>query len=387
MRSTPSSTARRSTRIASSWSRGGPHTPGPGSCIAPNPRRWTVRSPPRVRVPLAVAGRSVDEAIGGPPGRAGRRVQSYQGVPRGSGRLGGVAQPAGRHPLTHPAEDVGAPQRPALVGRDAPEDVDLEGAVEVVAQGGAVAPPGLRVLAEGVGEQGEGEVVGTGAVVAPGEAVRRLPDDVDERAPAVDAHLVPAVLPPEAAAIDALSRAGSVLALRRRLHGRPTLLANMRSSQPPPALEDGGQLALDELDEGERLAQPPPRRGAGAERGDALAQPVLPALHLLLTPDGALVPDVVLHPVEVASRPGRALPADQVEGDQVADRAGDRGGAGAQLLAEPGGGEPAGVGGEHGGEDPRGHARDPGVGEDGGEALHEAGHRLGVARSELVRKI
>src|ERR1019366_9493879 len=31
MKFTPSSTARRSTRIASSWSRGGPHTPGPGT--------------------------------------------------------------------------------------------------------------------------------------------------------------------------------------------------------------------------------------------------------------------------------------------------------------------------------------------------------------------
>jgi hypothetical protein len=35
MNVTPSSTARRSTRIASSWSRGGPQIPGPVSCIAP----------------------------------------------------------------------------------------------------------------------------------------------------------------------------------------------------------------------------------------------------------------------------------------------------------------------------------------------------------------
>src|SRR3954471_5016556 len=39
MWSTPSSTARRRTAIASSRSRGGPKTPGPGSCIAPNPMR------------------------------------------------------------------------------------------------------------------------------------------------------------------------------------------------------------------------------------------------------------------------------------------------------------------------------------------------------------
>src|SRR5215471_11573243 len=40
---TPSSTARRSTRTAASWSRGGPNTPGPGSCMAPKPTRWTGR--------------------------------------------------------------------------------------------------------------------------------------------------------------------------------------------------------------------------------------------------------------------------------------------------------------------------------------------------------
>src|SRR5919106_929963 len=39
MWSTPSSTARRSTASAASRSRGGPKTPGPASCIAPNPMR------------------------------------------------------------------------------------------------------------------------------------------------------------------------------------------------------------------------------------------------------------------------------------------------------------------------------------------------------------
>ena len=38
---TPASTARRKTAIACSWSLGGPITPGPGSCIAPNPTRRT----------------------------------------------------------------------------------------------------------------------------------------------------------------------------------------------------------------------------------------------------------------------------------------------------------------------------------------------------------
>src|SRR3954452_10710135 len=40
---TPSSTARRSTATASSRSRGGPLTPGPGSCMAPKPTWGTGR--------------------------------------------------------------------------------------------------------------------------------------------------------------------------------------------------------------------------------------------------------------------------------------------------------------------------------------------------------
>src|SRR3954465_4674853 len=45
MWSPPSSTARRRTASAASRSRGGPNTPGPASCIAPNPIRRTGRSP------------------------------------------------------------------------------------------------------------------------------------------------------------------------------------------------------------------------------------------------------------------------------------------------------------------------------------------------------
>src|SRR5690606_1487984 len=41
----PSSTTRCSTAIASAWSRGGPITPGPGSCMAPNPTRPTWKEP------------------------------------------------------------------------------------------------------------------------------------------------------------------------------------------------------------------------------------------------------------------------------------------------------------------------------------------------------
>src|SRR5271170_5121175 len=56
MKLTPSSAARRSTRTASSRSAGGPQTPLPVKRIAPYPRRLTVRSPPRVKVPDAWAG-------------------------------------------------------------------------------------------------------------------------------------------------------------------------------------------------------------------------------------------------------------------------------------------------------------------------------------------
>src|SRR5262249_18515983 len=47
----PSSTARINTRLAPGRSSGSPHTPGPHRRMAPNPRRFTVVSPPRVRLP------------------------------------------------------------------------------------------------------------------------------------------------------------------------------------------------------------------------------------------------------------------------------------------------------------------------------------------------
>src|SRR6476661_10710882 len=56
MNVTPSSTARRSTRTTSSWSRGSPHTPGPGICMAPYPSRTIGRSPPMANSPLTRAG-------------------------------------------------------------------------------------------------------------------------------------------------------------------------------------------------------------------------------------------------------------------------------------------------------------------------------------------
>ena len=70
MWSTPSSTARRSTAIAASWSRGGPKTPGPGSCIAPKPMRWTDDVPRgKVSMPTNVAEAWKGDARDGHAGR------------------------------------------------------------------------------------------------------------------------------------------------------------------------------------------------------------------------------------------------------------------------------------------------------------------------------
>jgi hypothetical protein len=54
VRVTPNKTARRGTRMASSWSRGSPRTPGPGSCMVRQPSRRTGRSPPLAKVPAGV---------------------------------------------------------------------------------------------------------------------------------------------------------------------------------------------------------------------------------------------------------------------------------------------------------------------------------------------
>src|SRR5271170_2608984 len=58
MKSTPRSTARRSTRIASPRSRGSPQMPRPVIRIAPYPRRVTATLPPSENTPLAAATRS-----------------------------------------------------------------------------------------------------------------------------------------------------------------------------------------------------------------------------------------------------------------------------------------------------------------------------------------
>src|SRR5947209_7174870 len=55
MKVTPSSTARRSTAIATARSGGAPQMPVPVTRMAPNPRRLTVRSPPTSMVPATAA--------------------------------------------------------------------------------------------------------------------------------------------------------------------------------------------------------------------------------------------------------------------------------------------------------------------------------------------
>src|SRR5258708_4369217 len=58
MKSTPSSTARRNTRIASARSAGSPQIPGPVMRIAPYPSRVIATLPPRENTPLAAAASS-----------------------------------------------------------------------------------------------------------------------------------------------------------------------------------------------------------------------------------------------------------------------------------------------------------------------------------------
>src|SRR3954447_25462738 len=55
-----SSSTRRSTRLASSGSSGGPQIPSPVMRIAPKPKRFTSRSPPRVNVPSVISSRLDD---------------------------------------------------------------------------------------------------------------------------------------------------------------------------------------------------------------------------------------------------------------------------------------------------------------------------------------
>ncbi len=91
MKSTPSSTARRSTRFASSTSFGGPQTPGPVSCMLPKPRRWMVRSPMAKvsgMVVVSVTIPSLRPAAWTPRERTGRQTRG-PARPKPSGPSGG----------------------------------------------------------------------------------------------------------------------------------------------------------------------------------------------------------------------------------------------------------------------------------------------------------
>ena len=59
MKLTPSSTARRSVASAPGTSAGRPQMPLPVMRMAPKPMRFTVRSPPRPKMPLASTGRLI----------------------------------------------------------------------------------------------------------------------------------------------------------------------------------------------------------------------------------------------------------------------------------------------------------------------------------------
>src|SRR5579875_2245373 len=87
MKLTPSSTARRRTRTASSGSFGSPQTPGPVSCIEPKPSRLTRSVPPisklperPARVAVMMLFLSVARARSAESGDAVRRVLGLQVV-------------------------------------------------------------------------------------------------------------------------------------------------------------------------------------------------------------------------------------------------------------------------------------------------------------------
>ncbi|ELP68736.1 hypothetical protein STRTUCAR8_05154 [Streptomyces turgidiscabies Car8] len=153
-----------------------------------------------------------------------------------------------------------------------------------------------------------------------------------------------------------------------------------------PAVHELGELALQVLEEGERLGEALPAGALRTEAVDAHAQGLSPALEDGVAVRQRLVPLVAVDPVPLTPRAGFALPRDHVHLGQVTHRAGHGGRTDLELLAEFGRGQGARVGGEQRGEDAGGHALHPRVDELGGEALDEPGHRLGVPpRRTLAR--
>ena len=147
--------------------------------------------------------------------------------------------------------------------------------------------------------------------------------------------------------------------------------AGIRYALPPPAPGPGSALtpALqkrrhlrgDEVVELERLGEALAGRCVGAEDFDAFVRACLPAGEQAFAVQRGLVPGVVVHSVVVAAGSGLAFAAHEVDLLEVADGAGDSGGAHLQQLGQFGGRQAAGVGGEQRNENARGHPRHPGV--------------------------
>src|SRR5271166_4322247 len=124
MRFTPSSSARRSTRMHSIRWAGSPQIPGPVSRMAPKPSRLTTRSP-RWKVPLSSTGCALDpaglvasrswpdgDAVMGPPLRSGFSLRSGFPGPSVPTVDPSRASPRGRGPPYRPLWSL---PRPGLV--------------------------------------------------------------------------------------------------------------------------------------------------------------------------------------------------------------------------------------------------------------------------------
>src|SRR4051794_10994964 len=153
MRSTPSSTARRSTRTHSSRSRGSPQIPLPVSCIAPYPSRCTSRSPPILNVPLASTGLI---SMGGPFSGvstsgslpAGRRLNTHGSDRRRRSGSGGELLherwwSAGVDEFPEPGDVQVVDVDEVLVPFDVVPAAQQDQVVEV---GGGAVEPGLQVV-------------------------------------------------------------------------------------------------------------------------------------------------------------------------------------------------------------------------------------------------
>lgn len=83
------------------------------------------------------------------------------------------------------------------------------------------------------------------------------------------------------------------------------------------------------------------------------------------------IPDVLLHPVKVASTVRLASAGHQPDLDQITDRAGHGGGADLEPIRQLGGGQCPAFGGHQTGQYAGGHPGDPGLGHHIAEVLDE----------------